>query len=226
MHRGPGGIGAHGRLSAGVAKGRAGASTPWEWSGQDMTAGLERIFLDLRPALARYLLARGVAADEADDLLQDVYLKLGSPRGPVDEPRAYLYRMTHNLLLDRRRSAGRRVRRDDAWSSGGTGIAVESDPRPSAEQSLIAREQLTAMVAAIAALPVRTGDIFRRYRLDGQPQQGIADDLGISKSAVEKHLYRAFAAMTAARSAFDARSQDATNDPPQRRKDMRSSHDA
>lgn len=190
-----------------------------------MTAGLERIFLDLRPALARYLLTRGLPTADVEDLLQDVFLKLGSHTGPIDEPRAYLYRMTHNLLLDRRRSADRRVRRDDEWSSGGTGVASESDPQPSAEHRLIAREQLAAMVAAIAALPVRTGDIFRRYRLDGQTQQAIAGDIGISKSAVEKHLYRAFAVLASARAAFDDRSRDATTGLPERQRDMRTGHD-
>ncbi len=190
-----------------------------------MTAGLEQIFLDLRPALARYLLARGLPVTDADDVLQDVFLKLGSQHGPVSEPRAYLYRMTHNLLLDRRRSANRRVRRDDEWSTGGTGTLPDADPQPSAEDSLIAREQLSAMVAAIAALPVRTGDIFRRFRLDGLSQKAIADGIGISKSAVEKHLYRAFAALASAKAAFDERSQDATIDTPERQRDMRTGHD-
>ena len=168
-----------------------------------MTAGLEQNFLDLRPQLTRYLLARGLSVSDAEDVLQDVFIKLGAPRGPVGEPRAYLYRMTHNLLLDRRWSANRRLHRDDEWSTGGARVAPEADPQPSAEDSLIAREQLSEMVAAIAALPVRTGDIFRRFRLDGLTQKAIAESIGISKSAVEKHLYRAFAALNSAKVAFD-----------------------
>jgi len=180
-----------------------------------MGTQLQQTFLDLRSALCRYLLARGLAVADAEDLLQDIFIKLGRDRGPVDEPRAYLYRMTHNLWLDQRRSTGRRMRRDDEWAGGGTDTA-ESNPQPSSEQRLIAREQLAAMVAAITALPVRTGDIFRRYRLGGQTQKAIADALGISKSAVEKHLYRAFAVLAAARAACDECPQDATIAPPER----------
>lgn len=181
-----------------------------------MTAGLEQVFLEVRPALTRYLLARGLPLADAEDVLQDVFLKLGTHRAPIGEPKAYLYRVVHNQLLDRRRSAHRRVRRDDEWSTGGTGMAPEADPQPSAEDRLIAREQLTAMTAAIAAMPVRTADIFRRFRLDGLTQRAIAEALGISKSAVEKQLYRAFAALAAARAAFDEDPHAATIDEPER----------
>ena len=72
--------------------------------------GLKALFLDQRPALTRYLLARGMSPADADDLIQDLYLKLDGYRGgPVGEPRAYLYRMTHNLFLDHRRFSPRRT---------------------------------------------------------------------------------------------------------------------
>ena len=45
------------------------------------------------------------------------------------------------------------------------------------------------------ALPERTRTIFRRFRIDGEPQRLIADELGISVSAVEKHLARAYQAI-------------------------------
>lgn len=167
--------------------------------------GLLAVFLSLRPELARFLRARGAQGTESDDLLQDLYLKLreGSV-GPVAEPRAYLYRMANNLMIDMRRSAVRRMQREEAWTDAASGTEREVDPQPSAERSLLARERLDAMGAAFAQLPDRTRDVFQRYRLRGEPQRAIAADLAISVSAVEKHLQRAYRAVTDARAAFDA----------------------
>lgn len=166
--------------------------------------GLKQAFLQNRPALTRYLRARGLSPENAEDLLQDVFVKLQSaPTGPIGEPSAYLYRMTHNLLLDQRRSAMRRAAREEAWQSAGTGVIQEADSQPSAEQVLISRQRLDMMKSALKALPDRTQDIFFRFRIDGQTQKAIADDLGISKSAVEKHIYRAYRLVTDVRVSLD-----------------------
>ncbi len=157
------------------------------------TGGLKAAFLENRPALFRYLCARKVPADEAEDILQDLFVKLeGLKPGPVAEPRAYLYRMAENLLYDRRRTAGWRTSREEAWVASQLGATREADGRPSAERELIAREELRLISAALETLPERTLQIFRRYRLDGSRQRAIASELGISVSSVEKHLSRAY----------------------------------
>ncbi len=175
--------------------------------------GLKRTFLDLRPALTRYLLMRGLSQEDADDLIQDMYLKLESYQGgPVGEPSAYLYRMAHNLLLDRRTTSpwARRIRREEEWSAGGTGVVSHIDLRPSAEEGLIARERLKVITNALRVLPERTRDIFWRFRIGGQTQKVIAGELGVSKSAVEKHLYRAYHIVAAAKASLDDEPGDAT----------------
>ena len=139
-------------------------------------------------------------ADEAEDILQDLFVKLeGLKPGPVAEPRAYLYRMAENLLYDRRRTAGWRTTREEAWVSSQLGATREADGRPSAERALIAREELKLVSEALAALPDRTLRIFRLYRLDGLRQREIADALDVSVSSVEKHLRRAYEAVVEAR---------------------------
>jgi RNA polymerase sigma-70 factor (ECF subfamily) len=138
-------------------------------------------------------------------VLQDLVVKLESrPSGPIADPRAYLYRMAENLLLDRIRSEGRRRGREQAWVGARSGSALDVDDRPSPEQALIARERLALVSAALAALPERTLSVFRRYRIDGVPQREIAAELGISLSAVEKHLQKAYQAVVAARARLDA----------------------
>jgi RNA polymerase sigma-70 factor (ECF subfamily) len=179
---------------------------------QASDSGLKGVFLQQRPALLRYLAARRLAPDEAQDLLQDLYVKLAAATpGPVGEPRAYLYRMAENLLLDRRRAASRRSGREQAWTAAQLGPSGDADDRPSAEQVLIGRERLAAVTRALAALPERTVQIFRRYRIDGVAQKEIAAELGISLSAVEKHLQKAYRIVVEAQAHLDADS------PPPRR---------
>lgn len=174
--------------------------------------GLKATFLENRTALFRYLCARKVPADEAEDILQDLFVKLeGLKPGPVAEPRAYLYRMAENLLYDRRRTAGWRTSREEAWVASQLGAAREADGRPSAERELIAREELRLISEALAALPDRTLQIFRLYRLDGLRQREIAAELGISVSSVEKHLRRAYQVVVEAQESL------VTENPPRLR---------
>src|SRR3546814_18656037 len=63
-----------------------------------MATGLSAIFLHNRPALLRFLRARG-AGDESEDLLQDMWMKLEEKDlGPVADPLPYLYRMANNQI--------------------------------------------------------------------------------------------------------------------------------
>jgi RNA polymerase sigma-70 factor (ECF subfamily) len=153
-----------------------------------------------------------VPADEAEDILQDLFLKLETLRpGPVAEPRAYLHRMAENLLYDRRRTAARRSSREEAWLASQLGAIHEADGRPSAERDLIAREEWRLISEALAALPDRTLQIFRLYRLDGLRQREIAAELGISVSSVEKNLRRAYQVVVEAQQSL------ITENPPQLR---------
>jgi RNA polymerase sigma factor (sigma-70 family) len=172
---------------------------------ESASGGLRTVLLENRSALLRFLIARRVPADEAEDILQDLFVKLEDLKpGPVSQPRAYLYRMAENLLRDRRRSAGWRTSREEAWVAAQLGTTPEGDPRPSAERTLIAREELGLIFSALNRLPDRTLQIFRRYRLDGMRQREIADLMGISVSSVEKHLRRAYQVVVEARERLPA----------------------
>jgi RNA polymerase sigma-70 factor (ECF subfamily) len=165
--------------------------------------GLEQIYLLNREALLRFLRARG-AGEAAEDLLQELWLKAAAAAaGPVRDPLPYLYRTANNLLLDRRRSELRRSRRDQLWSGIDDAGEPAVDPI-SGERMVIAREELQAAGEALAALGDRTETIFRRFRLDGATQRQIADENGISLSAVEKHLQKAYRTLLSLRRRFDA----------------------
>ncbi|HZV10979.1 MAG TPA: sigma factor, partial [Novosphingobium sp.] len=85
-------------------------------------SGLLQTFLNARPELLRFLRLRGAMPEEAEDILQNLGLKLAAQAtGPVDQPRAYLYRMATNAFLLHRRGDARRRRRDEDWVDAQSG---------------------------------------------------------------------------------------------------------
>ncbi|HEY0412632.1 MAG TPA: sigma-70 family RNA polymerase sigma factor [Allosphingosinicella sp.] len=159
--------------------------------------------LESRPALLRFLAARRVAPEDAEDLLQELYLKiLRRPGGPVLDPCAYLYRALDHMIVDRRRGQSRRAAREDSWGEVESGDG--NDPGPSPETVVAARSRLAAVQEALSVLPERTVLILRRFRLEDVGQKDIAAELGISVSAVEKHLQRAYRALAEVRARLDA----------------------
>ncbi len=170
-------------------------------------SGLASVFMTNRPALSRFLRARLRGEGDPEDILQDLWIKLDSvATGPISEPLAYLYRMAENLVLDRRRSAIRRTNRETEWTKGQIdgNIGMAIDGQPSAERTLLARDHLKRVNAALDALPERTAFAFRSVRIDGAPQKDIAIAMGVSLSAVEKHLQRAYRAVVEVQQRLDA----------------------
>lgn len=171
-----------------------------------VNGGLEAVLLKNRTALGRFARMRLRSDDGAEDILQEVWIKVQTvDAGPIAEPLAYLYRMTENLILDRKRGEARRSARDFVWTEGqveGTHEAA-SDTAPNAEQIVIARDYLARVNLRLDALPERTAAIFRAVRIDKRPQKELALLYEISVSAVEKHLQRAFREVVAVRAELE-----------------------
>lgn len=166
----------------------------------EAVSGLQRVILNERSRLLRFLVARG-AGDEAEDVLQDLWQRVAAaPSEPIADSISYLFRAAENLMRDRRRSTVSRARRQQEWHE----VSVPETEAPKGERALIAREQLRRVETALAELGPRTDHVFRRYRLDGVGQAVIARELGISLSSVEKDLQKAYRALAQLKAAFDA----------------------
>lgn len=156
-------------------------------------AGLLAIFAAERAALLRFMRARCTNPADADDLLQELWVKIGSAaRGPVSNPRAYLFRMANNLVLDTRRAQQRAMTRDRGWLAaqdhGDAALELRPDPAPDAEAMLARRQELDLLETAIGMLPPGAARALRLHRIEGLPQGEVAQIMGISRSGVEKHL--------------------------------------
>jgi RNA polymerase sigma-70 factor (ECF subfamily) len=168
------------------------------------SGGLEAVFLENRERLLRFLAAHG-AGDAAEDLLQDLWMRLAAaPPGPIGQPLAYLYRAANNLMVDRHRARRAAERRDQDWTDATDASRSGLSDEPSGERTLIAREQLREVEAALTALGPRAETAFRRHRIDGVAQRRIAVELGVSLSTVESDLRRAYRALIELKGRLDA----------------------
>jgi RNA polymerase sigma factor (sigma-70 family) len=158
---------------------------------------LANMLLTHRATIVRYLRARG-ADDEIDDLLQEIWLRLAPHRGgEVGDPIGYLLRTAHNLMLDLERSETRRKSREITFHDANISSPEEF---PIIDRVLLARERLSEIELLLQSLGKQTDFIFRRHRLDNISQREIAFELGITLSAVEKHLQKAYKALAGTRS--------------------------
>lgn len=158
-------------------------------------------YFDRRDDLKRFFLARTGSPTDAEDLLQELYLKVAAVHGrdEVRLPAAYLYRLASNLMLDRLRQQRRSVARDSEYRAA-TNVTVGAEDvadQPGADDAIAGRQRLARIVAALADLPARTQQVFRLHKFDGLSHAETAGKLGISRSAVEKHVSAALSYLLA-----------------------------
>src|SRR5882672_11450910 len=140
------------------------------------------------PGLRRYF-AKRVPAGQIDDLIQEVFLRLQAhhAHAPIEHLDRYLFTVAASVLTDQARRGA--VRHDSAHES------FEEQHHPVEERSpervLLDREDLDVVMQAIAELPARTRDVFVLHRFEEMSGSRIAAALGLSVSAVEKHIMKA-----------------------------------
>jgi RNA polymerase sigma factor (sigma-70 family) len=140
------------------------------------------------PALRRYFLRRAASA-EADDLVQEVFLKLQA-RGAtsdIENVERYLFRTAANVLADRHRQTGWRWGAQERLE-GADGLVDEVSP----ERIVISRQAISLIVGALEELPPRSAQAFFLVRFEQMTQEEAAQRMGISVKAVEELMRRAF----------------------------------
>jgi RNA polymerase sigma factor (sigma-70 family) len=161
-------------------------------------AGLLAILASERAALLRFLAARTGDPAAAEDLLQELWIKVRqAEHGPIANGRAYLFRIAQNLVLDGLRERRRREAREMAWSGqaagAGAGAGEPADPAATAEEGLISRDEAERLARAIETLPEGARRVLRLHKIEGLSHAEVAERLGISRSGVEKHMAVAMA---------------------------------
>lgn len=151
--------------------------------------------IEKRESLLLFLAARTRCMATAEDLIQDLYLKVAAidAGSDVRAPVALLYRMAANLMIDHVRSAQRSSRRNGQWrmdtrkTLGGEDV-VEDLP---ADEVVVAKERVRLLADAVAMLPPKMGQAFRLHKLEGLSQAETARAMGVSAKMIEQHIQAA-----------------------------------
>jgi len=152
---------------------------------------LQTLDARFRASLNRYFSRRIRDRGEIEDLIQEVFLRLAK-RGTlddIDKVGGYVFETASSVLTDRLRRRRNRFEADHEAFDGQQHGDVDFSP----ERVLLGREALVHATAALLELPERTRMVFVMRRLEGMRYLDIAARLGISVSAVEKHMTRAMA---------------------------------
>ena len=143
------------------------------------------------PKLVRLLSRRTRSRDDAQDLVQDVFLRFARLRrtwpSSLERPQAYLRRIATNLLKDRAKANFRH--------SAALHVVADEEALPGLDQQrlLESRDMLRRLEAAMMRLRPRTREIFMAHRIDGKTYAEIAELTGLTVKGVEKQMSRALA---------------------------------
>lgn len=168
------------------------------YRGQDRTLAehairaLTRVFTDQAPALRGFFARRG-ANDEAEDLVQETYLRLlRAHQGEgerIANPEAYLYTVATNLA---REQAARRQRSPVPLEDVEQVAALMTSP-DGVEDATERVQRREHMQALLAGLPTRTRAVLVMQYRDGLTYRQIAERMGVSPHMVKKHVVRGLA---------------------------------
>lgn len=123
---------------------------------------------------------------EADDLLQDTFLKVWqlNRNQEIGSPRAFIFRIAQNLAFDSlRRKKVRKIY--DAYDERQEEI---EDKNPGSERTLEAKQELGLLFEAVKTLPPKCRQVFLYRKMHGLSHREIAEKLGLSVRTVENHV--------------------------------------
>ncbi|MEJ1962449.1 MAG: RNA polymerase sigma factor [Gammaproteobacteria bacterium] len=138
---------------------------------------------------------RGWKRHDAEDVIQDAFLRMQAycnEGGEVRNSEAFLVRTALNVSSNVRTRRRDHIHLDDAANEP----ALLLNLAPAPEEEIAAEEVLRQVSALIESMNARTREIFLLHYIDGYSYPQIATQLGISVSAIEKHMARAMLALT------------------------------
>ena len=155
-----------------------------------------RWFDELRDPLRRYLMCAGASAADADEAVQESFLRLYrhlEKSGDLANLRGWVFQVARNYLRDERKSARRQrsVPLDEALEREGR----LADPRGSPEHCLLGEERTRRLRAAIEKLPAEQRECML-LRASGLRYREIAAVLGMTISSVGALVRRAVARLS------------------------------
>ncbi len=152
-------------------------------------AAFREVFDLYYPKVLAFMAAYARTRGDAEDLAQNVFVKLWTARQTLPGIRsfgAYLFRMSRNAALDYCKKNRLLFDLDESYPEEQT-VALDED--------YFAREIRQRMERQIAAMPEKRRQVITMSRIEGLSNDEIAAALGISKKTVENHINAALRAL-------------------------------
>jgi RNA polymerase sigma factor (sigma-70 family) len=161
--------------------------------GNQAKRGLARLFAEQAPVLRSFFVRRG-ANDEAEDLVQETWLRLlrahRAQEDAIDNPEAYLFTVATNLA--REQAVRRRQRPTHSIEEMGE-VAALLSPGESVEDAADRTQRRRRLIELLDRLPARTRAVLVMQYRDGLSYKQIAQRMGVSPHMVKKHVVRGLA---------------------------------
>ena len=167
-------------------------------SQQLTTAQFEQLFFEYQPRLVRFAV-RYLEEETAEDIVQNCFLKLWEKRDDVqpDNIQALLFQMVRNECLNelKHRAVIGTESLDGLMEVEGSEQLYWQDFAPDADAVLIRDELQQQIDEALEHVSEKSREIFRMSRQQEMKPKEIAEELGITRQAVEKHINSALDAL-------------------------------
>lgn len=156
-----------------------------------------QLYETLRMPVCRYLIAVLGSASEAEELAQEaflkLYLQLERDSRSINDVRAWIFRVAHNLAVDRLKGGGRETRLD--YKSWDEICCLLPDAALNPEQKLLENERFARLHRAVAQLSPQQRQCLL-LRAEGFRYREIAEILNINISSVAEFIRRAIKRIT------------------------------
>ena len=139
-----------------------------------------------RAALHRYLGKLTSGAEDLEDLVQETYVRMYALPDfhTVESPKALLFRIAHNLAVERAR---RRKSQATETVADLEALSVFSNEAPPDEQT-DAQRRFESFCAAVDRLPPVCRRVFVLRKVHKLSAAEISEVLGLAESTIEKHV--------------------------------------
>jgi RNA polymerase sigma-70 factor (ECF subfamily) len=155
---------------------------------------IEELFAALEVPLLGYALRLTGELAQAEDVVQEAFMKLHAQFEQVRAPRRWLYRTVHNIALNQRRQASKIISLNSSPTAENENPPVTSDiadPAPLPDEQIIRLEGIGSVRLSLESLDERSRELIRLKFTEELTYRDISARTGISVSNVGYILHHA-----------------------------------
>jgi RNA polymerase sigma factor (sigma-70 family) len=152
-----------------------------------LPTGLAGVFVAHQSGLLRFISRFFTRPQDIEDVAQEAYLRAIDAEASgetVRAPKAFLFRIAKHVALN---ELARKSRLLTEYIEDSVAENV-LDKVPTVDEQLMGQEKLALFCRAVASLPAQCRKAFLMRKVYGMSHKDIAEQLGISRSTVEKHI--------------------------------------